>query len=120
MTPHLQSDPVSGSEPDPGCHSIVMPLVGALIPLTFIYYNFKLIHIMLNILLVLHFVAADYKIYIQAPYMEVFNIYIVCKKKQKDIYIIPTIFQWTFIDVLTLAANVDHLALRFPLLYLHG
>ena len=52
--------------------------------------------------------------------MEVFNIYIVYKKKQKDIYIIPKIFQWTPIDVLTLAADMDRLALWFHLLYLHG
>ena len=51
--------------------------------------------------------------------MEVFNIYIVYKKKQKDIYIIPKIFQWTPIDVLTLAADVNRLAIWFPLLYLH-
>ena len=38
--------------------------------------------------------------------MEVFNIYIVYKKKQKDIYIIPKIFQRTPNDVLTLAADV--------------
>ena len=45
--------------------------------------NFKLVH-SYNVkhLLVLYSVAADYKVYIQAPYMEVFNnynIYIVYK-----------------------------------------
>ena len=39
MTPLLRSDPIGGSESNPGCHKIVMPPVGALISLTFIYYN---------------------------------------------------------------------------------
>ena len=38
MTPLLRSDPIGGSESNPGCHKIVMPPVGALISLTINFY----------------------------------------------------------------------------------
>ena len=74
---------------------------------------------MLNIILVLYFVAADYKIYTSSIYGSVQHLHCL-QKETNDIHIIPKIFQWTLIDVLTLAADVDHLAQWFPLLYLHG
>ena len=49
--------------------------------------------------------------------MGVFNIYIIYKKKQKYIYIIPKIFQWTPIDVLTFAAYRDITAAAYKYRY---
>ena len=74
---------------------------------------------MLN--LVLYYVAAYYKIYIQAPYMEVFNIYNIYIGLQNFIYKIDLkVFQWAPIDAWPLTVDVDCPVLWFPLLYLHG
>ena len=54
----------------------------------------------------------DYKIYIQAPYMEVFNIYNIYIGLQNFIYKIDLkVFQWAPIDVWPLTADVDYLVL---------
>ena len=78
---------------------------------------------MLNIELILYSVAADYKIYIQAPYMEVLNIYnnhIVYKNKTHT-KIDQKVFQWAPIDVLALVDEVECPDFSFLLLlYLHG
>ena len=61
--------------------------------------------------------------YIQAPYMEVFNIYniyIVCKRNKNTYTLDQMVSQWAPSDVLTLPADVDCHVLWFPLLYLHG
>ena len=76
---------------------------------------------MLNNSLVLYSVAADYKRYLQAPYMEVFNIYNIYIGLQNFIYKIDLkVFQWAPIDVWPLTADVECPVLWFPLLYLHG
>ena len=50
----------------------------------------------------------DYKIYIQAPYKEVFNIYNIYIALQNFIYKIDLkVFQWAPIDVWPLSADVD-------------
>ena len=60
-------------------------------------------------------------IYIQAPYMEVFNIYNIYMGLQNFIYKIDLkVFQWAPMDVWPLTADVDCPVLCFPLLYLHG
>ena len=76
---------------------------------------------MLNIQLVLYSVAADHKIYIQAPYLEVFNNYNIYIGLQNFIYKIDLkVFQWAPIDVWPLSADVDCPVLWLPVLYLHG
>ena len=65
---------------------------------------------MLNILIVIYFVAADYKIYIQAPYMEVFNIYniyIVYKRNKNTYTLDQKVFQWAPSDVWPLTTDVN-------------
>ena len=53
-------------------------------------------------------VSVDYKIYIQDPYMEVFNIYNIYIGLQNFIYKIDIkVFQWAPIDVWPLTADVD-------------
>ena len=63
----------------------------------------------------------DYKIYKQAPFMKVFNMYNIYIGLQNFIYKIDLkVFQWAPIDVRPLTVDVDCLILLFPLLYLHG
>ena len=60
-------------------------------------------------------------IYIQAPYMEVFNIYIVYMGLQNFMYKIDLkVFQWAPIAVWPVTVDVECLVLYSPLLYLHG
>ena len=59
-------------------------------------------------------------IYIQAPYMEVFNIYNIYIVYKIHIQNRPKVFQWAPIDVWPLFADVDCPVLWLPLLYLHG
>ena len=76
---------------------------------------------MLNNSHVLYYVAADYKIYIQPPYMEMFNIYNIYMGLQNFIYKIDLkVFQWAPMDACPLTADVDCPVLWFPLLYPHG
>ena len=86
VTPLLRSTRLASLNQIPGWHSIVMPPVGALIPLTFIYYNFKLNHIMLNILLVLYSVAADYKIYTSSIYGSIQYLHCLQKEPKRHIH----------------------------------
>ena len=71
--------------------------------------NFKLVH-SYNVkhLTLLYSVAVDYKIYIQVPYVEVFNIYNIYIGLQNSIYKIDLkVFQWAPIDAWPLTADVD-------------
>ena len=85
--------------------------------------NFKLVH-SYNVkqLTCIIFCSSELQnIYIQAPYMEVFNIYNIYMSLQNFIYKIDLkVFQWAPIDVWPLTADVDCPVLWFPLLYLHG
>ena len=85
--------------------------------------NFKLVH-SYNVKQLTCIIFCSSKlqnIYIQAPYMEVFNIYNIYIGLQNFIYKINLkVFQWPLIDVWSLTIDVDCLVLWFPLLYLHG
>ena len=74
---------------------------------------------MLNILLVLYSIAADYKIYTRSTYESVQHLHCLQKETKRHIHYTKNILVDP-IDVLTLAADVDRLVLWFPLLYLHG
>ena len=78
---------------------------------------------MLNIQLVLYYVAADYKIYTSSIYGSVQHLqYLHClQNKQKYIYKIDQkVSQWAPSDAWPLTADVDCPVLWFSLLYLHG
>ena len=78
---------------------------------------------MLNILLVLYSVAANYKVYTRSIYISVQHLqYLHClQNKQNYIYKIDQkVFQWTSSDAWPLTADVDCPVLWFRLLYLHG
>ena len=89
-----------------------------------VYYkliNFKLVH-SYNVkhLTCTIFSSRGLHKYIQAPYMEVFNIYIAYKRNKNTYTLYQMVLQWAPSDVLTLTADADCLVLWFPLLYLHG
>ena len=76
---------------------------------------------MLNIQLVLYYVAADYKIYIYKLHIWKYLTFTIFTLFTK-LYIQnrPKVFQWAPIDVWPLSADVDCPVLWLPLLYLHG
>ena len=72
--------------------------------------NFKLVHSynVKHITCIIFYSSGLQNIYIQAPYMEVFNIYNIYIGLQNFIYKIDLkVFQWAPIDVWPLTADVD-------------